>query len=151
MTRAITEQAGKLVHTSNLYGIPHQRRLADRLCELSGMERVFFCNSGAEANEAAIKIARLYGHSRDIDNPAIIVMENSFHGRTWPRSRPPAIAGCRRASSRWCRVFRVPYNDLEPFAGSGKQREGRGTGGTRAGRRRHQRAGRLPEPCATLR
>ena len=75
VTQAICEQAGKLVHTSNLYGIDLQTRLADRLCALSGMDRVFFCNSGAESNEAAIKIARLYGHSQDIACPAIIVME----------------------------------------------------------------------------
>jgi acetylornithine/N-succinyldiaminopimelate aminotransferase len=82
VTQAIADQAGILVHTSNLYGIALQAQLADRLCALSGMDRVFFSNSGAEANEAAIKIARLYGHGRGIDNPAIIVMDSSFHGRT---------------------------------------------------------------------
>jgi acetylornithine aminotransferase len=80
--QAICEQAATLIHTSNLYGIPLQQQLADSLCRLSGMERVFFSNSGAEANEAAIKIARLYGHKRGIDNPVTIVMEDSFHGRT---------------------------------------------------------------------
>jgi acetylornithine/N-succinyldiaminopimelate aminotransferase len=79
---ALCEQAGTLLHTSNLYGIPLQQRLGDRLTRLADMDRVFFCNSGAEANEAAIKLARLQGHKRGIDNPAIIVMENSFHGRT---------------------------------------------------------------------
>ncbi len=79
---AICEQAGTLVHTSNLYGIQQQQILGDNLARLSGMDRVFFANSGAEANEAAIKIARLYGHRKGIDNPAILVMENSFHGRT---------------------------------------------------------------------
>ncbi len=82
ITRTITEQAGKLLHTSNLYQIDKQQHLADQLCEISGMSRVFFSNSGAEANEAAIKIARLFGHNNNIENPAIIVMENSFHGRT---------------------------------------------------------------------
>ncbi len=82
VTQAITVQAGKLVHTSNLYGIPLQEQLAERLCTLAEMDRAFFSNSGAEANEAAIKIARLYGHGKDIKCPAIIVMENSFHGRT---------------------------------------------------------------------
>ena len=82
VTRAITEQAARLVHTSNLYGIALQEQLADKLCGLADMDRVFFSNSGAEANEAAIKIARLFGHSKGIDCPAIIVMENSFHGRT---------------------------------------------------------------------
>jgi acetylornithine/N-succinyldiaminopimelate aminotransferase len=79
---AICEQAGRLIHTSNLYRIELQERLADALTRLSGLDNVFFCNSGAEANEAAIKIARKYGHHRGIQNPAIIVMENSFHGRT---------------------------------------------------------------------
>ncbi|MBL3527954.1 MAG: aspartate aminotransferase family protein [gamma proteobacterium endosymbiont of Lamellibrachia anaximandri] len=79
---AICEQAGTLIHTSNLYGIQQQQILGDNLTRLSGLDRVFFANSGAEANEAAIKIARLYGHRKGIDNPAILVMENSFHGRT---------------------------------------------------------------------
>ncbi len=82
VTRAICEQAGRLLHTSNWYHIERQESLAERLTALAGMERVFFSNSGAEANEAAIKLARLYGHARDIANPAIIVMEGSFHGRT---------------------------------------------------------------------
>jgi acetylornithine aminotransferase len=82
VTRAIGEQAATLSHTSNLYEIPLQEALATRLCEISGMEKVFFGNSGAEAVEATIKIARLYGHSRDIDKPGIVVMEGSFHGRT---------------------------------------------------------------------
>jgi len=82
ITKTISEQAGKLLHTSNLYQIDKQQHLADQLCEISGMSRVFFSNSGAEANEAAIKIARLFGHKNNIDNPAIIVMDNSFHGRT---------------------------------------------------------------------
>jgi acetylornithine/N-succinyldiaminopimelate aminotransferase len=82
VTNAIAQQAGTVLHTSNLYQIPLQSRLADRLCAVSGMDRVFFCNSGAEANEAAIKIARLFGHGRDLARPAIIVMESSFHGRT---------------------------------------------------------------------
>ena len=82
VTRAIADQAATLSHTSNLYEIPLQEQLAERLCALSGMEKVFFGNSGAEANEAAIKIARLHGHNQNIDKPAIIVMEGSFHGRT---------------------------------------------------------------------
>jgi acetylornithine/N-succinyldiaminopimelate aminotransferase len=82
VTRAIAEQAETLLHTSNLYEVPLQERLADRLCELSGMDRIFFGNSGAEANEAAIKIARLYGHGRGVKRPTILVVDNSFHGRT---------------------------------------------------------------------
>lgn len=87
VAQAISEQANTLMHTSNLYGIPNQEELADKLCELSAMDRVFFSNSGAEANEAAIKIARRFGHTsgvnnKSIDLPTIIVANKSFHGRT---------------------------------------------------------------------
>jgi len=82
VTAAVTAQANTVLHTSNLYRIPAQERLAEALTRISGMERVFFGNSGAEANEAAIKIARLYGHKRDIKLPHVIVVDNSFHGRT---------------------------------------------------------------------
>lgn len=82
VAQAICDQANTLVHTSNLYGIPNQEALADKLCQLSEMDRVFFSNSGAEANEAAIKIARRFGHEKNIDLPTIIVANNSFHGRT---------------------------------------------------------------------
>jgi acetylornithine/N-succinyldiaminopimelate aminotransferase len=79
---ALCAQAGRLVHTSNIYGIALQEQLGEQLAKLSGMERAFFCNSGAEANEAAIKLARLYGHAKGIAVPKIAVMEGSFHGRT---------------------------------------------------------------------
>ena len=82
LTEALCHQAGRLWHTSNLYHIELQERLAARLTGLSAMDNVFFCNSGAEANEAAIKLARAYGHARGIELPNIIVMEGSFHGRT---------------------------------------------------------------------
>jgi acetylornithine aminotransferase len=82
VAQAVSEQAGRLIHTSNLYAIANQERLAEMLVELSGMDSVFFGNSGAEANEAAIKIARAFGHSRGIDVPKIAVCEGSFHGRT---------------------------------------------------------------------
>ena len=82
VAQAIADQAGKLVHTSNLYGIGLQEQLAAELCALSGLDNAFFCNSGAEANEAALKLARKYGHGKGIANPRVIVMENSFHGRT---------------------------------------------------------------------
>lgn len=80
--KAISAQSLQLLHTSNLYNIPLQEQLATKLCQLSGMDNVFFGNSGAEANEAAIKIARIYGHEKNIASPAIIVMQQSFHGRT---------------------------------------------------------------------
>jgi acetylornithine aminotransferase len=82
ITQAICAQAATLVHTSNIYHIGRQQELADKLCANSGMENVFFSNSGAEANEAAIKLARLYGNKNGITKPSIIVMDNSFHGRT---------------------------------------------------------------------
>jgi acetylornithine/N-succinyldiaminopimelate aminotransferase len=82
VTAAIRDQADKLVHTSNLYGIGPQEQLAEKLAEVSGMDKCFFGNSGAEANEAAIKIARLHGHNRGVEKPTIIVLEGAFHGRT---------------------------------------------------------------------
>jgi acetylornithine aminotransferase len=82
VTAAIREQAGKLVHTSNLYRIEAQEQLAEALTRVAGMDTCFFGNSGAEANEAAIKLARLYGHQRGIQKPAIVVLEGAFHGRT---------------------------------------------------------------------
>src|SRR5690606_25558188 len=81
-TDAIRQQAGRVLHCSSIYSIPLQTELAQELCQVAGMERVFFGNSGAEANEAAIKLARLYGHQKGIDIPSIIVMDGAFHGRT---------------------------------------------------------------------
>ena len=80
--RAIADQAGILIHTSNLYQIPLQQKLADKLTSLAGMDKVFFGNSGAEANEAALKITRLYARKKNISNPVVLVAEKSFHGRT---------------------------------------------------------------------
>jgi acetylornithine aminotransferase len=82
VARAIADQATRLIHTSNIYRVDLQEKLAHELCGLSGLDNAFFCNSGAEANEAALKLARRYGHIRSIAEPAVIVMENSFHGRT---------------------------------------------------------------------
>ena len=114
VARAIAEQAATLVHTSNLYGIALQEQLADKLCALAGMDRVFFSNSGAEANEAAIKIARLFGHSKGIDSPAIIVMENSFHGRTLATLTATGNRKVQAGFEPLVQGFiRVPYNDLE--------------------------------------
>jgi len=114
ITRTISEQAGKLLHTSNLYQIDKQLHLADQLCEISGMNRVFFSNSGAEANEAAIKIARLFGHKNNIENPAIIVMDNSFHGRTMATL---SATGNRKVQAGFEPLvqgfIRAPYNNIE--------------------------------------
>lgn len=82
LVAALTDQIGKLIHSSNLYQIPLQEQLADRLCALGDMDTAFFCNSGLEANEAAIKLARLHGHNRGITRPEIVVFENAFHGRS---------------------------------------------------------------------
>ena len=114
VTQAICEQAGKLEHTSNLYGIDVQTRLAERLCLIAGMETAFFCNSGAEANEAAIKLARLHGHKQGIENPTIVVMENSFHGRTLATL---TATGNRKAQAGFEPLVpgftRAPFNDLQ--------------------------------------
>lgn len=114
ITRAISEQAARLVHTSNLYQIASQQQLAEALCQVSGMERTFFSNSGAEANEAAIKLARLYGHRRGIDNPTIIVMEKAFHGRTMATL---TATGNRKAQAGFeplvSGFVRAPWNDLD--------------------------------------
>jgi len=82
LTRAISEQASRLIHASNLYQITEQEQAAQKLAQVSGMDSVFFCNSGCEANEAAIKLARLHGHGKGVDLPSIVVMDKAFHGRT---------------------------------------------------------------------
>lgn len=110
---ALWEQAGKLVHTSNLYGVRRQEELARELTRLSGMDSVFFCNSGAEANEAAIKIARRYGAGRNIDNPAVVVMENSFHGRTLATLSATGNRKVQEGFEPLVQGFvRVPYDDI---------------------------------------
>ncbi|MBI2224540.1 MAG: aspartate aminotransferase family protein [Betaproteobacteria bacterium] len=113
LVEAITAQAGRLIHTSNLYEIELQERLADRLAAVSGMEEAFFCNSGCEANEAAIKIARLYGHGRGIESPATIVMDKSFHGRTMATL---SATGSRKVQAGFeplvAGFVRVPFDDL---------------------------------------
>lgn len=113
VTEAITRQASQLLHTSNLYTISEQKRLADKLTRISSMDRVFFSNSGAEANEAAIKLARLYGFKKGIKNPTIITTDNSFHGRTLATlsatGNPKIQAGFEPLVSGF---ERVPYNDI---------------------------------------
>lgn len=114
VTAAMQAQVATLVHTSNIYQIPLQSRLADRLTQLSGMDQAFFCNSGAEANEAAIKIARKYGHSRGIDKPVVIVMDGSFHGRTMATLTATGNAKIQAGFDPLLPGFvRVPYNDLD--------------------------------------
>ena len=114
VTQAISEQAATLLHTSNLYEIPRQAELAKRLAALSGMDRVFFANSGAEANEAAIKIARLHGSRMGIKRPALVVAESSFHGRTMATL---TATGNRKVHAGFEPLLtgfvRAPYNDVE--------------------------------------
>ena len=111
---ALCEQASTLIHTSNLYRIPAQEALGDRLCAAAGMDRVFFSNSGAEANEAAIKLARLHAHRKGIDKPEVLVVENSFHGRTLATL---TATGNRKAQAGFEPLVqgfvRVPYDDLD--------------------------------------
>jgi acetylornithine/N-succinyldiaminopimelate aminotransferase len=114
LVAAIAAQAGRMLHTSNLYRIREQEQLADKLCELSGMQEVFFGNSGAEANEAAIKLARFYGHKKGVELPTVIVMEKAFHGRTMATL---SATGNRKAQAGFeplvAGFVRVPYGDLE--------------------------------------
>ncbi len=114
ISKAICAQASTLMHTSNLYEIPLQTQLADRLAKLTGMDKVFFANSGAEANEAAIKIARLYGHKKGVDTPSILVCEGSFHGRTMATLSATGNRKVRAGFEPLLRGFsRIPFNDLD--------------------------------------
>ena len=113
VTAAIAEQAGLLIHTANLFRIPWQEALADRLADVSGLDRAFICNSGTEAIECALKIIRLAGHQRDIAAPGVIVMDNSFHGRTLAAL---SATGSRKAQAGFEPLVggfvRVPFNDV---------------------------------------
>ena len=113
LVKAIQDQAQRLIHTSNIFEITLQERLADRLCAISGMENAFFCNSGLEANEAAIKLARLYGNHKGIDVPTIIVTEKSFHGRSMATL---TASGSRKVQAGFeplvAGFARVPYDDV---------------------------------------
>jgi len=114
VTQAIADQAGKLLHTSNLYHISLQEELAGRLTSLAGMDKVFFANSGAEANEAAIKIARLYGHQKGVDHPVIITATGSFHGRTMATLSATGNPKVQKDFEPLVEKFiHVPYNNIE--------------------------------------
>ena len=114
LVRALTEQIGRIMHSSNLFRIPLQEQAADRIAEITGLDEVFFCNSGLEANEAAIKVARKYGHDRGVAEPAIIVMEKAFHGRSLATL---SATGSRKVQAGFEPLVqgfvRVPLNDLE--------------------------------------
>lgn len=113
LVAAISEQAGLLLHTSNLYSIDWQQRLARKLTQLSGMERVFFNNSGAEANETALKLARLHGWHKGIEQPLVVVMDNAFHGRTLGTMSASDGPSVRLGFNRLPGDFiKVPFGDL---------------------------------------
>lgn len=124
LVAAIADQASKLLHTSNLYRILGQEQLSDKLAALSGMAEAFFCNSGCEANEAAIKLARFFGHQKEIETPNIIVMEKAFHGRTMATL---SATGNRKAQAGFeplvSGFVRVPYNDLEAIRNVGEHNQ----------------------------
>ncbi|QBR82970.1 aspartate aminotransferase family protein [Legionella israelensis] len=124
VTRTIQEQAAKLLHTSNAFHIREQEKLAEKLTTMSGMDQVFFANSGAEANEAAIKLTRLYGHQKNIETPSIIVMERAFHGRTMATL---TASGSRKVQAGFEPLvpgfIRAPFNDLEAIKTIATHRE----------------------------
>ncbi|HTO18556.1 MAG TPA: aspartate aminotransferase family protein [Pseudomonas sp.] len=138
----IADQAGQLLHTSNLFRIEWQERLAERLCALSGMQRAFFCNSGAEANEAALKLARLHASARRVTDPQVLVMENSFHGRSLATLAATGNPAAQRGFEPLMPGFvRVPYDDIEALREAARQFPGivavlvepvQGEGGVRA-------------------
>jgi acetylornithine aminotransferase len=114
IAQVIAEQAGTLLHTSNVFRIDWQEQLGERLCALTGMEKAFFCNSGAEANEAALKLARLYGHHKQVAQPQILVMENAFHGRTIATLTATDNPAKQQGFEPLLPGFlRVPFNDID--------------------------------------
>jgi acetylornithine aminotransferase len=110
---ALQAQAARLIHVSNLFRVPEQEAAAERVCRIASMDNAFFANSGAEANEAAIKLARLHGHQRGIDNATIVVMEKAWHGRTLATL---SATGSRKAQAGFEPLMggflRVPYDDI---------------------------------------
>ena len=124
ISKAVYEQSQTLIHTSNAFVIKQQELLAERLCKLSGLNNVFFCNSGAEAVEAAIKIGRKFGNDQQIDNPQIIVMENSFHGRTLAAL---SATGGEKAHKGFYPLIdgllRVPYNNIDEVQNLSKKND----------------------------
>jgi acetylornithine aminotransferase len=116
LVAALTDQIGKIIHSSNLFEVPLQSAVANRLIGLSGMTNVFFCNSGLEANEAAIKVARLYGHNRGIAEPRIVVYEKAFHGRSLATLSATGNEKIQKGFGPLVGGFvRVPLNDIEPL------------------------------------
>jgi acetylornithine/N-succinyldiaminopimelate aminotransferase len=114
LVQALADQIGRIIHSSNLFEVPLQEQAADRIADITGLDEVFFCNSGLEANEAAIKVARKYGHDRGVAEPAIIVMEKAFHGRSLATL---SAGGSRKVQAGFEPLVqgfvRVPLNDLD--------------------------------------
>ena len=114
ISKVIADQATELIHCSNFFAIPSQQQLAEKLCDISGMTNVFFGNSGAEANEAAIKLARLHGNKKGIKLPTVLVMDNAFHGRTLATL---TASGSRKIQAGFeplvSGFVRGPFNDIE--------------------------------------
>lgn len=124
ITRAITEQAHRLIHSSNIFTISAQEDAGEALCEISHMDKAFFCNSGAEANEAALKLARLHSRKRGFANGKVIVMENAFHGRTIATlsatGNPKVHAGFEPLVDSF---VRVPFNDLQAIEAAAREHD----------------------------
>ena len=119
ISKVIAEQSANLIHTSNIYRIPLQEKLAEKLAGHSGMDNVFFCNSGAEANEAAIKLARLHAHKQKITNPVILVMHNSFHGRTMATISATGSSKAHQGFEPLLSGFKhIAFNDIEALKSS---------------------------------
>lgn len=125
VTKAISDQAGRLIHTSNLYQIPLQNKLAENLVRISEMESVFFANTGAEANECAIKISRLYANNNSVPNPTIIVAEGSFHGRTLATLTATGNRKVQAGFEPLVNGFvRAPFNKIEAIRKIGENNTG---------------------------
>jgi len=123
MAAALTEQLNSLLHVSNLYREPLQESLGERLCKVAGMDKAFFCNSGAEANEASIKIARLHGHNKNIETPTIIVTDTAFHGRTLATIAATGNEKVQHGFGPLTPGFTVvPYNDIDAIKKLASQR-----------------------------
>jgi acetylornithine aminotransferase len=121
----MADQAATLLHTSNVFSIDWQEQLGERLCALAGMEKVFFCNSGAEANETALKLARLHGHRKQVAQPQILVMENAFHGRTLATLAATGNAAKQQGFEPQMPGFvRVPYDDIDAVRRAAREAPG---------------------------
>ena len=121
----MADQAATLLHTSNVFRIDWQEQLGERLCALAGMQKVFFCNSGAEANETALKLARLHGHRKQVAQPQILVMENAFHGRTLATLAATGNAAKQQGFEPQMPGFvRVPYDDIDAVRRAAREAPG---------------------------